>query len=122
MSAMPRPLILAIVDPGLRSILGAYLTMAGETPISTTDHLDPTLGATLRDRAILVIEEMLIASPPLEWAETLRDQCWTGLLIVIVRDLPEPVQEAHGIALVDRRHAPVAIPTLIQRWRREPRA
>jgi len=117
---MRRPLILAIVDPGLRSILAAYLTMAGETPISTADHLDPTLDATLRDRAILVIEEPLIASAPRDWTETLRDQCWTGFVIIIAHTLHESVPENDGVALVDRHSAPAAIPPIIQRWRRQP--
>lgn len=116
---MERPLILAIADPGLRAILAAYLTMAGETPISTADHLDPTLNAALRNAAILVIEESLIASPPRDWTETLRDQCWTGWHIIITQTLAEPVPETDGVALVHRREAPVAIPPIIDRWRRE---
>ncbi len=120
MNVTRRPLILAIVDPGLRSILAAYLTMAGETPVSTADHLDPTLDATLRDKAILIIEEPMIASAPHDWTETLRDQCWTGLVIIIAHTLHEPVPESDGIALVERRNAPAAIPPIIERWRSQP--
>ncbi|TXC69651.1 hypothetical protein FSB78_00745 [Sphingomonas ginsenosidivorax] len=116
---MERPLILAIVDPGLRAILAAYLTMAGETPISTADHLDPTLNAALRNSAILVIEETLIASQPRDWTETLHDQCWTGWHIIITHTLVELVPETQGVALVHRRQAPAAIPPIIDRWRRE---
>jgi NAD(P)-dependent dehydrogenase (short-subunit alcohol dehydrogenase family) len=95
-------------------------TIAGETPISTADHLDPTLDATLRDRAILVIEEPLIASAPRDWTETLRDQCWTGFVIIIAHTLHESVPENEGVALVDRHSAPAAIPPIIQRWRSQP--
>jgi hypothetical protein len=91
--------------------------MAGEMPISTADHLDPALGEALRVAAILIIEEALIASAPVEWANTLRDQCWSGELVIIVDQLPAPREEFDGIALVDRRSAVATVPTLVQEWR-----
>lgn len=117
MSATRRPLILALEDIGLRSVLAARLSMAGEVPIVTEDHRDPALGQALRGAAILVIEESLIATTPVEWAETLRDQCWAGDLIIIANQIPETVREADGIAMIDRRRAHTAIPDLIRQWR-----
>lgn len=116
MSATQRPLILALSDAGLRSVLAAHLSMAGEMPVSTADHLDPTLGEALRSAAILVIEESLIASAPLEWAHTLRDQRWSGELVIIVDQMPALFSESDGVALVDRKNAVVIIPALVQRW------
>jgi hypothetical protein len=116
MSVTRRPLILALSDVGLRSVLAAHLGMAGEIPVSTADHLDPTLGEALRAAAILIIEESLIASAPLEWAKTLRNQCWSGELIIIVNHLPEMLRESDGIALVDRKCAVDCVPKLVQRW------
>jgi hypothetical protein len=116
MSVKRRPLILALSDAGLRSVLAAHLGMAGEVPVSTADHLDPTLGAALRAAAILIIEEALIASAPLEWAETLRNQRWSGELIIIVNHMPAMPRETDGIALVDRKNAVTSILELVQRW------
>ncbi|MEG3144324.1 hypothetical protein U1839_06620 [Sphingomonas sp. RT2P30] len=116
MSATQRPLILALSDAGLRSVLAAHLGMAGEMPVSTADHLDPALGEALRAAAILIIEETLIASAPVEWANTLRDQCWSGELVIIVDQMPALQGECDGIALVDRRSAAAIVPTLVQRW------
>jgi hypothetical protein len=116
MSATQRPLILALSDAGLRSVLAARLSMAGEMPVSTVDYLDPALGEALRAAAILVIEESLIASAPVEWAVTLRNQCWSGELVIIVDQMPALFSESEGIALVDRKNAVVTVPALVQRW------
>jgi len=111
-----RPLVLALVDLGLRSLLVSHLTMNGEMPILCADHRNPGLGEALRGAAILVIEESLIAATPAEWAETLRDQCWTGALIIIVDHMSDGVREADGIALVDRQQALRAVTELVRDW------
>ncbi|MES2269464.1 MAG: hypothetical protein V4533_01150 [Pseudomonadota bacterium] len=116
MIVVRRPLIIAISDPGLRSVLAALLTMAGETPISTVDHLDPALGAELREIAILVIDEPLISAAPPEWTETLRNQCWTGSLVIVADRLLRPSEPEDGIMLVQRSQAAYAIPPIISRW------
>ena len=90
--------------------------MAGEMPISTADHLDPTLGKDLRAAALLVIEGALIGPPPEDWAETLRNQCWSGRVIVIVDTAPEDHRPDDTIALVGRRDAGAAILALVQLW------
>lgn len=111
-----RPLVLAIAEGGLRGVLSAHLTLHDHMPIICTDHLDPALGPALRASAILVIEETLIAAAPEQWAETLRDQCWGGALIVIVHFMPDGVRATEGIALVDRSLAVSAVPELIDKW------
>lgn len=85
-------------------------------PIICTDHLDPALGPALRAAAILVIEETLIAAAPDQWAETLRDQCWGGALIVIVHFMPEGIRKTEGLALVDRALAVSTVPALVEKW------
>lgn len=119
MSATRGPLILAIADAGLRSILAAQLGMAGHMPISTVDHLDPTLGEDIRSTALLIIEEALIAPPPLDWAETLRNQCWAGQVIVIVNARDDHIQQDETIMLLDRRDAGAGILTLVHAWQSE---
>jgi len=116
MSATRRPLVLAIADAGLRSVLAAHLTLNDHMPIICTDHLDPALGPALRAAAILVIEEGLIAAAPEEWAETLRNQCWGGALIIIVQYMPDGIRGTEGIALVDRRHAVWAVTERVRDW------
>lgn len=79
----------------------------------------------MRRAAILVIGEVLIATPPGEWAETLRNQCWSSELIIIV-DSPAHGQmacgigETDGIAIIGRNHAVQAVPDLIQQWQAKP--
>ena len=116
LSATRRPLVLAIAEGALRGVLAAHLTLHDHMPIICTDHLDPALGPALRAAAILVIEETLIAAAPEQWAETLRDQCWGGALIVIVHFMPDGVRETEGIALVDRAMAVSAVPELVAKW------
>jgi len=116
MSIAQGQLVLAITDPGLRSILSAQLGMAGETPISTTNHLSPTLSKTIRATALLIIEESLIASASPDWAETLRDQSWSGQIIIIVDKAADGHQPDDNIALVGRRDAGVAILALVRLW------
>jgi hypothetical protein len=120
MSARKRPLILALADVGLRSLLATYLTLNGEMPIVSADHRDPALSEALRRAAILVIEEQLIAATPLEWAETLRNQCWCGELIIIVDFMPDGIRESEGIALIDRSRAFWAVPEVLRHWRSQP--
>ncbi|WP_037515960.1 hypothetical protein [Sphingomonas sp. PAMC 26621] len=116
MSATQGRLILAIVDTGLRSILAAQLGMAGHMPISTVDHLDPTLSEHIRATALLIIEEALIAPPVVDWAETLRNQCWMGQIIVIVNAKDDQIQQDDKVMLVDRRDAGAAVLTLVHAW------
>lgn len=116
MSVRRRPLVLAIGEGAQRGLLAAHLTLHGHMPILCTDHLDPALGTALRGAAILVIEEALIAAAPDQWAETLRNQCWGGSLIIIVDHIPEGVRATEGIALVDRAVAIGAITELVEKW------
>lgn len=99
--------------------------MIGEMPIICADHRDPALSEAVRRAAILVIGEMLIATPPWEWAETLRDQCWSSELIIIVDamphgQLPRGMCEDDGIAIVGRDRAVWAVPDLIRQWQAKP--
>ncbi|WP_404367806.1 hypothetical protein AB5I39_13515 [Sphingomonas sp. MMS24-J45] len=113
---MRRPLVLAIGEGAFRGVLAAHLTLHNHMPIICTDHLDPALGPALRGSAILVIEETLIAAAPEQWAETLRDQCWGGALIVIVDNVPEGIRASEGVALVNRALAISAITDLVEKW------
>ena len=101
-SVTRRPLVLAIAETGLRSVLAANLALHDHLPIICTDYLDPALGAALRAAAILVIEEALIVSAPERWIETLRAQSWGGGLIIIVEYIPNGLSASEGLALVDR--------------------
>ncbi len=79
----------------------------------------------MRRAAILVIGEVLIATQPWEWAETLRDQCWSSELIIIVDampfgQMPHGTCEADGIAIVGRDQAVWAVPDLIRQWQAKP--
>ncbi|PTS72269.1 hypothetical protein DBR17_19935 [Sphingomonas sp. HMWF008] len=116
MSAMRRPLVLAIGEGAFRGVLAAHLTLHNHMPIICTDHLDPALGPALRGAAILVIEETLIAAAPEQWTETLRDQCWGGALIVIVDTMPEGIRATEGVALVHRALAVRTVTELVEKW------
>lgn len=116
MSAPRGPLVLAVSDRGLRSVLTAHLGMAGEMPVATSDHLDPALNEATRTSALLIIEASLIAAPPLDWTETLRDQCWVDQLIIIVDEHPGTVPHDDMVVLVERGQAATAIPPLVQLW------
>lgn len=118
MSGTSPQLILAIKDPGLRSLLAARLGMAGEMPISTVDHLDPTLGEAIRATALLIIEEAMIQAPLTEWVETLRNQCWAGR-IIIISNAVQGLAERDDTVMVARRDAGAAIPVLVQLWQAE---
>ncbi|EIZ78688.1 hypothetical protein WSK_2736 [Novosphingobium sp. Rr 2-17] len=118
MNAMRAQLILAIRDPGLRSLLAARLGMAGEVPISTVDHLAPALGKKIRATALLIIEESMIDAPPAEWVQTLRDQCWKGRIIIISRTA-ERLAETDDTVTIRYSDAGVAIPALVQLWQAE---
>lgn len=110
------PVVLAIVDPGLRSVLTALLGMAGEAPISTTDHLDPTLGENMRATAMLIIQGVMIGAAPTEWGETLRNQCWLGSIVIIAEQPLADVQPEDGVTLVHRRSASTGVVDAVQRW------
>ncbi|AOH82909.1 hypothetical protein AWL63_01870 [Sphingomonas panacis] len=118
MSGTNSHLILAIRDPGLRSLLAARLGMAGEMPISTVDHLDPTLGEAIRATALLIIEESMIEAPLAEWVETLRNQCWAGR-IIIISNAVLGLAETDDTVMVAPRDAGTAIPALVQLWQAE---
>ena len=115
-SATRRPLVLAIAEAGLRSVLAASLALNDQLPIICTEYLDPALGAALRAAAILIIEEALILSAPEQWIETLRAQSWGGALIIIVEYMPNGINASDGLALVDRAYAVSAVTTLVNDW------
>ena len=113
---MARPLILALFDSRLRSLLATRLAMIGQMPIVCADHRDPALGEPLRREATLIIGEALIAANPRDWLETLRDQCWSGRIIVIVDELREAIGATAELAVVDRHAAAMSVPDLVQQW------
>lgn len=117
MSTAPSSIVLAVTNAGLRSILSAQLGMAGEMPISTPDHCDPALSKRLRATALLIIEESLIGSAQTDWAETLRDQCWSGRIIIIVNKMPTGPPTDDEVTLVDRLDASRAILGVVRLWR-----
>ncbi len=121
MSASPGHLILALHDLGLRSMLAAQLSMAGEMPISTTNHLDQTLGQRMRATSMLVIEHSLIASAARDWVQTLRNQDWTGPIIIIVDEMPDDGQRDEMVTLVEKRNPGAAILALVRRWHSQKR-
>lgn len=116
MTSSRGPLVLAIADTALRSILSARLGMAGQIPISTTDHQDPCLRPEIRSTALLIIDETMIGSGSLDWTETLRNQCWSGQIIIVADAIKGRVEHDETVLLVDRRDASVAIPALVQLW------
>ncbi|MEG3175087.1 hypothetical protein U1872_02515 [Sphingomonas sp. RB3P16] len=110
-------LVLAVADAGLRSVLAALLGMAGELPITTADHLDPTLGEELRGSSMLIIEDRLIDAAPGEWIETLRNQCWLGDMIIITEESASAVSVDSDVVAVDRWNVAVAMLPIVARWR-----
>lgn len=110
-------LVLALGDPGLRSMLAGQLGMAGEMPISVLDHRDRTLTATIRAGALLIIAEALIGSAPQDWLGTLRGQGWVGQIVVIVETKPPTYAVCNSIVVVQRADAGAAVLPLVHFWR-----
>ncbi|MDB5721106.1 MAG: hypothetical protein JWP15_1724 [Alphaproteobacteria bacterium] len=89
MSAAAEPIVLIDRGGALLSVVSARLAMAGDTPITASDCVDPKLVPALRSTALLVIEARRIAPDPTQAVNSLRAMGWNGKLLIIVDQLPD---------------------------------
>jgi hypothetical protein len=83
------PIVLVAREGALLSVVCARLIMAGETPITVGDCVDPKLDPALRSKAILVVEAARLSADPVEAVHALRAMGWEGKLAIIVDPVPE---------------------------------
>lgn len=117
MSVPHTHVVLAISDPALRTMLAAELGLAGEVLISTSSHLNSNLSASVRAKALLVIEQCLIASGATDWAEELRQNNWTGRAIAVVDSGHGLSHDDEEIYFVCRHNAAAATLELVLKWK-----
>jgi hypothetical protein len=84
MASALEPIVLVAREGALLSVVCARLIMAGETPITASDCVDPKLEPGLRAAAILVVEAAHLSDEPPGAVQQLRAMGWGGKLAIIV--------------------------------------
>lgn len=110
-------LVLAMREPGLRSMLAGRLALAGANVVTAEDADDPVLARAVRRRAVLIVDDATSASHGDGWLATLlADARWH--CVVLLGD--EAASPALGgdprmirLRLAD---AATAIANLLPRW------
>lgn len=111
--------VLIIRDVGLRSSLAARLELSGADVVSAREFRDPALerGDTARGRAVLVLDEDVVADEPADWLGVLEDECYWSRIVVLVREPRAPAGSDDRLLYLDRRTASAELATLLPAWR-----
>lgn len=113
-------LVLAMRDPGLRSMLAGRLAMVGANVVTAEDVDDPVLDRAVRRRAVLIVDDATKAGHHDGWvAGLLADARWH--CVVLLGD--EAASPALGgdprVIRLRLADAATAIANLLPRWNAE---
>ena len=76
-------LVVAMRELGMRSMLAGRLALIGADVMTAEDVDDPVLDRAVRRRAVLIVEEAMVASHGTNWIETLlADPRWHCIVLL----------------------------------------
>lgn len=116
---MPPPLLVVLIirNAGLRSSLSARLELAGVEVVSAAEFRDPALERRLRARAVLVLDEEVVADEAGDWLAALRTEAQWSRIVVLVEAGDGPAGPDDRLVRIERRTAAAELARLLPQWR-----
>jgi hypothetical protein len=108
-------LVLAVREPGLRSILAAQLSLPGVDLVTAQDVDGPALRRSVRRPAVLVVDAATVEERSTEWLNALLAEPHWRCIMVVTRGISEPCGETR-LEYIDKSAVPKRICELLPVW------